>query len=58
MFALFIVGTAHIILSSARPVDGSQFAAAVLTVETAGKEVQMFSLPTVTAVMAAFFDFP
>ncbi len=53
LFSLFVVGAAHIIFSTVRAVDCGQLHAAVLTVQTPGKEVNVFPLAPVLAVMAA-----
>ena len=53
LLSLFVVGAAHIIFPTVRAVDCGQLYAAVLTVQTPGKEVDVFFLAPVLAVMAA-----
>ncbi len=53
LLSLFVVGAAHIIFPTVRAVDCGQLHAAVFAVQTSRKEVDMFSLAPVLAVMAA-----
>ena len=53
LLSLFVISAAHIIFPTIWAVDCGQFHAAVFTVQTPGKEVDVFLLAPVLAVVAA-----